>query len=117
MSDALIELEERGWQALSSRDVGFCEQWLDDGALLVVPGMVIDRATFLAAVPQERPWASHRIDDARVVSFASECAAVLYKVTAHRESEPEYIALVTSVYAKRSDRWQLIYHQQTPSPA
>ena len=76
MLDALIELEERGWQALSSADVGFCEERLDEGAVLVVPGMV----------------------------------------TAHRESEPEYVALVTSVYAKRSAGWQLVYHQQTPTP-
>ena len=81
MLDALIELEERGWQALSCADVGFCEEWLDEGAVLVVPGMVIDRATFLAAIPQEQPWSSHRIDDARVLLFTPECAAVLYTVT------------------------------------
>ena len=60
MSDALIDLEELGWQALSSRDVAFCEEWLDARAVLVVPGMVIDRATFLAALTEEKPWSGHQ---------------------------------------------------------
>jgi hypothetical protein len=37
-------------------------------------------------------------------------------VTAHREGQPEYVALITSVYALRDDGWKLVYHQQTPTP-
>jgi hypothetical protein len=113
--EALLEIEERGWQALSSIDMRFCERWLDDDALLVVPGMVVDRPTFLAAVPQEPPWSSHRIDKARVVSFTPECAALVYEVAARREGEPEYVALVTSVYVETDTGWRLVFHQQTPS--
>ena len=66
--DALLDLEERGWQALSSDNpTSFCEQWLADDALLVVPGRIIDRDQFLAALSSEQPWTAHDIDDARTM--------------------------------------------------
>ena len=44
MTDRLLELEEQGWRALSSAEpVEFCDEWLADEAVMVVPGMVIDR--------------------------------------------------------------------------
>src|SRR5215204_5343256 len=60
MIDRLLELEERGWQALSSPDPAtFCEEWLADDAVMVVPGMVIDRITFLQAVVGIPLWSGH----------------------------------------------------------
>jgi hypothetical protein len=51
MIDRLLKLEEQGWAALSSAEpVQFCDEWLADEAAMVVPGMVIDRATSLEAV-------------------------------------------------------------------
>jgi hypothetical protein len=118
MTDALLELEERGWQALSSPEpVSFCEEWLANDALMIVPGMVVDRETFLEAVAHEQPWASHRIDEPRVVQLTDDSAALLYRVTAQRASQPEFAGLLASVYVKRAGRWQLVLHQQTPMPA
>ena len=118
MNDTLLEIEERGWQALSSKEnQDFCQQWLAEDALMVVPGMIIDRDTFLQALPSEQPWASHRIDDARTVQFTDECAALLYRVTARRNGQDPYVAIITSVYAHRNGTWKLIYHQQTPTPS
>jgi hypothetical protein len=117
MTDRLLEIEEQGWQALSSPDpVGFCDEWLADDALMIVPGMVIDRATFLQAVGHEQPWASHHIEDSRAVELTADSAALVYRVRAQREGEPEFAGLLTSVYVKRAGRWQLILHQQTPMP-
>jgi hypothetical protein len=117
MTEPLLELEERGWQALSSPDpVSFCEEWLANDALMIVPGMVIDRETFLDAVAHEQPWASHRIDEPRIVQLTDDSAALLYRVTAQRASQPEFAGLLTSVYVKRAGRWQLVLHQQTPMP-
>jgi hypothetical protein len=116
--DTLLELEEYGWQAMSSTgDADFLEQWLADDALMVVPGMIIDRITFLTALASEPPWQSHQIENPQIRKFAEDCAAVLYQVTAQRESQAPYIALMTSVYALRGGDWKLIYHQQTPAPA
>jgi hypothetical protein len=50
MTDDLLELGEQGWQAFSSPDpVRFCKEWLAGDALMIVPGMVLDRAMFLSA--------------------------------------------------------------------
>ena len=75
MSDDLLELEELGWQALSSPDpVTFCEGWLADDALVIVPGMVIDRAAFLQALAHEQPWETHQIEEPR--KFTAEVGVV-----------------------------------------
>ena len=117
MNDQLLELEERGWLALSSPDpVSVCQEWLADEAVLIVPGMIIDRATFLKALSTEQPWADHHIDEPQAVELTNESAALVYRVTARRAGQPEFVALMTSVYVKRADRWQLVIHQQTPAP-
>ncbi|HEY3881362.1 MAG TPA: nuclear transport factor 2 family protein [Trebonia sp.] len=117
MMEQLLELEERGWQALSSDEpVKFCEEWLASDAVMIVPGVIIDRETFLRAVGIEQPWASHRIEDAHVLSLTDESAALIYRVTARRAGQPDFIGLLTSIYVKRADRWKLVLHQQTPAP-
>ena len=118
MNDHLLDLEERGWRALSSPDpVAFCEEWLADDALIVVPGMVIDRETFLRALAHEEPWARHQIDEARTIELTDQSAGLLYRVIAQREGQPAFAGFVTSVYVERAGRWQLALHQQTPMPA
>jgi Domain of unknown function (DUF4440) len=113
----LVELEERGWQALSAPSpVAFCEEWLADDAMMIVPGMVIDRETFLQAVAHEQPWSSHTIRDSIVLQLAADSAALIYRVTARRQGRPEFTGVLTSVYAIRDGRWRLMIHQQTPSP-
>jgi hypothetical protein len=117
MTDDLLALEERGWQALSSPDpVKFCDEWLADNAVIIVPGMVIDRATFLQAVANEQPWASHHIAEPRMVHLTDDAVALVYRVRAKRDGHPEFAALLTSVYVERAGRWQLVVHQQTPMP-
>ena len=59
----LWELENSGWRALcEQRGAEFYREMLTDDVLIVVPGMLIDRATFLASVDSE-PWANYRIED------------------------------------------------------
>lgn len=117
MTDRLLELEERGWQALSSpAPVKLCEEWLADDAVIIVPGAVIDRATFLQAVAHEQPWASHHIEEPREIPLTDDSAALVYRVRAQREGQPAFAGHLTSVYVKRADRWQLALHQQTPTP-
>jgi Domain of unknown function (DUF4440) len=117
MTDRLLELEEQGWQALSSTDpVKFCDEWLADDAVIIVPGMVIDRATFLQVVAHEQPWASHQIEEPRAIQLTDDSAALVYRVRAQRDGQPEFAGLLTSVYVKRAGRWQLVLHQQAPMP-
>lgn len=117
VGETLLALEGQGWEALSS-DAGaaFYAKHLTDDALLVVPGVVLDKATWLASLASAAPWSSHRIEDARVVGLGAGCAALVYRATAQRQGEAAYVALVTSTYVRRHGRWLLALHQQTPVP-
>jgi hypothetical protein len=118
MTDHLLDLERRGWQALSSSDpIPFSEEWLADDALIVVPGMVIDREAFLEAVAREVPWSSFQIGEPRTVVVDDQTAALIYRATAQRPGRPPFTGVLTSLYVKRAGRWKLVLHQQTPDPS
>ena len=55
MKHPLVALEERGAQALTSGDAAeFYRTCLAEETLMVVPGFVVDRATFLQALRERR---------------------------------------------------------------
>jgi hypothetical protein len=113
----LLALEEQGVRAPTSGDAAdFYRQCLTDDALMVVPGFVVDKQTFLEGIEQEGPWSTFRIDDPRVIELTPSCAVVLYRGTGRRAGQPEYVALMSSVYVHRGGAWRLAYHQQTPFP-
>jgi ketosteroid isomerase-like protein len=117
MGHELLDLEEAGWQALSGDGAAtFYREVLTDDAVLVVPGMIVDGTDFVGSLGEATPWAGHRIDDARVVEMTPDCAGVVYHVVAQRTGEPEYRALVTSIYRRVESAWKLAFHQQTPDP-
>lgn len=112
-----LALEQQGVRALTSGNAAeFYRQCLTDDALMVVPGFIIDKRTFLEAIEKEGPWSTFRVDDPRVIELAPGCVVVLYRATGHREGRPEYVALMSSVYVLRGGSWKLAYHQQTPVP-
>lgn len=118
MNERLLALEEEAWQALcAGRGAEYFTRCLTDDALLVVPGMVIDKPTFLSAVAKEEPWASYRIEEPRVVQLSDASAVLLYRVRATRAGQPELVGMFSSVYVRRDGAWRMAYHQQTPSPA
>jgi uncharacterized protein (TIGR02246 family) len=114
----LEELERRGWVALSGADgAAFYADLMAGDGVMVFPGMVLDKAEALRAIEGAPPWATFELRDVRVVEATSDAAVVTYRATAQRAGEKAYEALMSSVYARRDGRWQLLLHQQTPDPA
>jgi hypothetical protein len=114
----LLDLEEQGRQALLSGGAArFYKKRLTEDALMVVPGMIVDRATFLAALGDEPAWASFEICEPRVVELTSNCAVVLYRAVGKRPGQPTYTAWMSNTYVRKGSSWLLAYHQQTPFPA
>ncbi len=116
--DELIELEERGWQALSSDPstaTEFYDRVLDDAVVMLLPGgmRLDDRDTIVNSMGGP-PWASFRLEDPRVHRFGPDAAVVTYGVVAERAGSPPYSALMSSLYVRRDDGWRLAFHQQTP---
>jgi hypothetical protein len=115
---ALFELEEQGWRALSSSgDAGkkFYESVLHEDARMLFPGgMLLEgRETILGSFSAQ-PWSSYRIEEPKSVSLAEDAGLLVYRVTARREGHEPYEALISSIYVLTEGVWKLIHHQQTP---
>lgn len=119
-TDDLAEVEHEGWRALSTDGEtarAYYDEVLDDEPVMLLPGGLVmsDREQLLAAM-SGAPWASFRLDDLRVAEPVDGTGVVTYSVVASREGQPEYAALVASVYVRRTGGWRLVLHQQTPQP-
>jgi hypothetical protein len=114
----LIDLEKEGWRALSSSGevaAEFYERVLDEMVVMLLPGGLVldDRVTIVQSMAGQ-PWSAYDLENLRVLQPTEDTAAVLYDVVAQRTGQPEYSALISSVYVRRGDEWKLTLHQQTP---
>lgn len=117
-SDELIELEERGWIALSSGGQAaaeFYQAMLDAEVVMLLPGgtRLTDRSLTID-VMSGAPWSDFRLEVPQVLWPTAETGVITYGVTAHRDGQPEYSALVSTLYVRREDGWKVSFHQQTP---
>jgi uncharacterized protein (TIGR02246 family) len=108
------QLERRGWEALSGPDgAAFYEDALADDGLMVFPGMVMVKQTAISTIGEVQPWSTFELRDVRV-SGDDNAALVTYRAKAQRAGEPEYEAVMSSVYVRRGGRWLVLLHQQSP---
>jgi ketosteroid isomerase-like protein len=114
----LIDLENQGWQALSSEgDAGrnFYASVLHDDAVMIFPGgLLLEGKEQILESLAAQPWKSYEIDAPRTLSLAEDAALLIYKVTSQREGDEPYEALISSAYVLDAGAWKLICHQQTP---
>ena len=117
LKDKLRELEMEGWQAVTEyRACGFYSNRLTDDGLLVLPdGSVLDKwEAAVSALNGDDTWTSYRIEDERMVLLSAGCAALTYTASAQMLDEPEYRAVITSVFVRRGDDWLIALRQETP---
>lgn len=114
----LIELEEEGWRALSSEgNAGkkHYESVLHDDAVMLFPGgMRIEGKGQILASLAAQPWQRYQIEAPKVITLSEDAALLIYRVTAQREGQDPYEALISSAYVRSSGQWKLVFHQQTP---
>lgn len=117
--DELIELEERGWRALSTAgDAGrkfYASVLRDDALMLFAGGMRIAGRQRILESLGAQPWKSFQIERPELISLSAEAAVLVYSVTAQREEVKPYRALVSSTYVREQGAWRLVVHQQSPS--
>lgn len=118
MQSELIDLEQKGWRALSSSGEAaaeFYERVLDGAVVMLLPGgMVLDERPAIVQSMSGQPWAAYELEDLRVLQPTPDTGVVTYGVVAQREGASDYSALMSSVYVRREDGWKLVLHQQTP---
>lgn len=114
----LIELEEQGWQALSSAGEAskkFYSAVLHDDAIMLFPGgILINGKEKILESLAAQPWQSFQIKEPQVISLSENAGVLVYKVTAQRKGDDLYVALVSSTYLLSDGTWKLVLHQQTP---
>lgn len=117
MTEELLELERRTWAALTSEHdaAQFYDRVLSHDMVLVLPGMVLDRAEAMESWLGSVPWRDFEIEDARSMALGRGAALLTYRATARRAKDAaSYRALCTSVYRMVDGRWWLVFQQQTP---
>ena len=110
------QLEEHGWEALSTPGAGarFYREVLDGEVVMLLPGGLAlrDRDTIIDSMSGP-PWTSYRLEDLIEHRPTPDTALVAYGVVARR-GDGEYSALVSSLYVRREEGWRMAFHQQTP---
>jgi hypothetical protein len=117
VTEELVEIERRAWSALTSEEdaAEFYERVLSPDMVMVLPGMVLERAEAMESWMGNAPWRDFEIEDVRVVSLARNAALLTYRATASRAKDvASYRALCSSVYRMVDGRWWLVFQQQTP---
>lgn len=117
MTHDLIDLEERGWKALSSEcfaGKGFYQSMLHPDAVMLFPGglRIEGKANILNTIG-DQPWHTYQINNPKVIELSDTAGAMVYDVTTEGEVGGPYQALITSIYVKEDGDWRLILHQQT----
>ncbi|HEY8548469.1 MAG TPA: nuclear transport factor 2 family protein [Vicinamibacterales bacterium] len=108
---ALWDLERDFW--LGGADV--YRQHLADEALMVFPGMVLDKPQTVESITASSRWTSVSFSDRRSIRLAPDVVALIYRATGSRDGAgATYDALVSSVYVRRHGGWKLALHQQSP---
>ena len=117
-SQELIDLEEQGWQALSSeRDAAqaFYDAVLHDQAVMFFPGgMRVESKQLILESLAAKPWKTYQIEALRPIFLSEKAALLACKVRAQCDGDEPYEALISSTYTQVGGQWKLIFHQQTP---
>jgi hypothetical protein len=113
----LIELERRGWEALSTEgEAGrtFYGSLLREDAVMVFPGglRLEGRDRILQSIGAQ-PWQTFQIEEPDAVSLTANAATLIYRARAQRKGSEPYAALISSTYVREGE-WKLVVHQHTP---
>ena len=116
LKQELLELEQGFWNAAGDR--GFYEEHFADNGVAVFPfkGGILDAGKVRDSVESGVTWKNVEFLNVHVIELAPQCAALIYEAVGSRDGQPDYHALLSSVYVRDDGAWQMVVHQQTPLP-
>jgi hypothetical protein len=110
----LIQIERRGWEALCSHDAeAYYREHMAEDALMAFPFGVMDKDEALRAMASAEPWSRYEMEDPRVIPLGSDAGVVVYSVTAQRDGQDPFRAVLSSTFVRREGDWKLAFHQQS----
>jgi hypothetical protein len=99
---------------LGAGDATTYDRFLTEDAVVVVPGMRMDKQQTVEAMAASPGWDGMRFDDERCTPLGDQVVLLSYRFTGRRGDDFEYSALMGSVYVEQQDGWRMAFHQQTP---
>ncbi len=112
----LMDLERRGWDALSRSEGGdfYRELMTPDAIMILVNGAILNRSMIASSLNDSPPWASYELADERLVAVGGDAAALVYRARASRKGlADDFAALMCSVYRMIDGEPRLALYQQT----
>lgn len=111
-AEQLLRIEHE----LARGDGATYEQHLAEGALVVIPGDVLDRSGAVEAMDASPGWDEVSIGEEEVRELGPDAALLTYRFRGRR-GQVHYAATLSSAYVRDSEGcWKLTFHQQTPHP-
>lgn len=117
--DHLLSLEHQGWMSLCEARGGsfYNDTMTEDGLMVLVNGMVLDRDTIAATLDDSPSWDSYDIDEPRFIPLGRKAAALVYRARAQRGDEAPFVAWMSSLYRIEEGEPRLALYQQTGIPS
>lgn len=114
----LLTLEHQGWASLcQGTGADFYGRLMTSDAVMVLAhGFALDRDAVIASLNDAPTWDSYEIAGERLIEVDEHTAALVYTGRASRAGEPQFHALMSSLYTRRGGEWRLALYQQTPVP-
>lgn len=111
----LLATEHNGWLSLTNGTAAdfYDSLMADDGVMVLVGGMVLDKEQTVASLREATPWAKYTISEPQVITLSETSAALVYRANALRAGEDTFRAVMTSVYRMDRGRLRLAVYQQT----
>jgi hypothetical protein len=113
LSEELVSLERRMWDANVAGDGGYYDRMLGDDAVAVSPWGVLDKAAVVAGVTaNRRPYLGYELDQERCVRVGADGAVLTYRAVVRAEGFGHTV-YATSVYERSGGGWRGVFHQQS----
>lgn len=115
VTEELLELERAGWDSLcdGSGSAFYGSLMSPAGLMVLANGQVFSRDDVVSALADAPPWTSYEITNARTAAVGRDAAALVYVGTGHRAGGADFVGVMTSVYGRGKDGWELLLYQQT----
>ncbi|MGA8246780.1 MAG: nuclear transport factor 2 family protein [Nocardioides sp.] len=114
LTQELIQVERRGWDALCTDDaVTYYASHLADDAVMAFPFGIMQREEALSAMATAQPWSHYEMEDPTVIALGRDSGVVVYRVTAEREGQEPFSAVLSSTFVRHGTDWKLAFHQQS----
>jgi hypothetical protein len=111
-AEQLLRIEHE----LARGDGATYERHLAEGAVVVVPGDVLDRVATVEAMDVSPGWDEVSIGEEAVRELGPDVALLTYLFRGRR-GQDHYAATLSSAYVRDgAGCWKLAFHQQTPHP-